>query len=107
MFDGLGFRRREARTNKCTAIAARTRKRIAGMNFSQRAQRRLTESSEIRPSLASEIRLFKTIFKQMIRQDVSKDQASLFQSETNQSIKRLRNLGVVGHQPAIKANCLI
>ena len=43
-----------------------------------------------------------------MRQDAVKtDQANLLLEDRKQSFKRLKFLGVMGHQPAVKINCLV
>ena len=62
---------------------------------------------ETRPSLAEEINVFKRIVQHVARQDMAKEQAAMFRAEDKQHYKRLKNLGLLGHQAAIQANCEI
>ena len=62
---------------------------------------------ETRPNLAEEINVFKRIVQHVARQDIAKEQAAMFRAEDKQHYKRLKNLGPLGHQAAIQANCEI
>ena len=45
------------------------------------------------------------VVRQIARQDADVEQAKWFQADNKPQYRRLKNLGVLEHQPAISANC--
>ena len=107
--DSGGYRRRESRLRRNEDIARRADARAAKAKHDKKEERRKKkgETAETRPSLSEEMYHFKKIFKHAVRQDVSKEQGEMFEDEGKQQFRRLRNLGVLGHQPAIVSNCAV
>ena len=104
LFDTMGYRRKEGRTPKNVASAARTEERKAA-NKHQRKGRRSAETSEPRASLAEKIEAFKRVVRHTTRQDGDAEQAKWFHGDTKPQYRRLKALGITEHQPAIAANC--
>ena len=92
------------RLRKEDAIAKRTDARRAKAKHMKKRIRQV-ETSESRPSLGAEMACFKKLVKHVVRQDVDKNQAVLFKAEEKQHHRRLKNLGILGRQLAIQANC--
>ena len=104
LFDTLGYRRKESRTPKNVASAARTKERQAA-NKHQRKERGNAETAEPRASLAEELEAFKRVVRHTMRQDGNAEQAKWFNGDTKTQYRRLKALGITEHQPAIVANC--
>ena len=89
---------------KNASTDARTRSRTARAKHPNK-KGRMREDSEIRPTLAKELNAFQQVVRHIVRQDLDVTQAALFKAEAKQHFRRLKDLGVLGHQPAIAANC--
>lgn len=105
-FDTGGYRRPSERTRKDPASAKRTEGRRANATHNKHKKKQ-KEMVETRPNLAEEINVFKRIAQHVARQDMAKEQAVMFRVEDKQHYKGLNNLGLLGHQAAIQANCEI
>jgi len=66
----------------------------------------LSETTVItKPSFDEEIKLFKAIARHIAKHETEQGNANWFQTDTRANLRRLNDLGVSGHQPAIKAYC--
>ena len=106
LFDTTGYRTKEGRTKRNEDVARRVAKRKAADKH-RRKGRRTTESIEARASLSNELVVFKKVVRHIARQDADPDQAKWFHADNKPQYKRLKHLGVTGHQAAIAANCEI
>ena len=108
LFDMDGYRRTSSRHRKNEQAAKRTEERTAKDKHEQgkkdQRRRRRKENAESRPSMGEELNHFKRIFKHVVRQDIGMDKAEIFKADYKQHFKRLRNLGIIGHQAAISGN---
>ena len=58
-----------------------------------------------KPTLDEEIKLFKAIVRHVTKHEVKQGKGKWFKMDTRASLRRLNDLGVSGHQPAIMAFC--
>ena len=106
LFDMSGIRRKRARCRKNEVVAGRVDARqVARKDCHSVEKTRHEETVETRPKLHEELATFKRLFRHVINQDITKEDARIFAAEDKQQYKRLKGLGILGHQPAIKANC--
>ena len=60
-----------------------------------------------KPSSDEEIKLFKVVVRHIAKYEGEQEKTSWFQMDNRPNLRRLNDLGVTGHQPAIKAYCQI
>ena len=58
-----------------------------------------------KPTLDEEIKLFKAIVRHVAKHEAEQEKAKWFKADTRSNLRRLNDLGVSGHPPAIKAYC--
>ena len=58
-----------------------------------------------KPTLDEEIKLFKAIVRHVTKHEAEQEKVKWFRADTRASLRRLSDLGVSGHQPAIMAYC--
>ena len=58
-----------------------------------------------KPKLDEEIKLFKAIVRHIFRHEVRNGKAKWFRMDSRANLRRLGNLGVSGHQPALMLFC--
>lgn len=58
-----------------------------------------------KPSLDEEIKLFKAIVRHVTKHEAGQGKANWFKADARANLRRLNDLGVSGHQAAIKACC--
>ena len=58
-----------------------------------------------KPTLDEEIKLFKAIVRHVKKHEAEQEKVKWFRADTRASLRRLSDLGVSGHQPAIMAYC--
>ena len=58
-----------------------------------------------KPTLDAEIKLFKAIVRHGLNHEVKDGKSKWFRMDTRANLRRLNDLGVNGHQPAIMAFC--
>ena len=104
LFDTTGYRTKDGRTKRSEDVAKRAEKRKAA-NKHQRKGNRATETVEARASLSNELTVFKKVVRHIARQDADTAQAKWFHADDKPQYKRLKHLGVTGHQAAIAVNC--
>ena len=56
-----------------------------------------------KPTLDEKIKLFKAIVRHVTKHEAEQEKAKWFRADTRASLRRLSDLGVSGHQPAIMA----
>lgn len=57
------------------------------------------------PTLFEELHTFKSIVREIIRREATRDEISMFKVDRRDELRRLADLGVLAHQPAIGAFC--
>ena len=57
------------------------------------------------PTLQEELARFKAVCRHIVLHEASHADGKLFKAEQRQKLKRLADLGVLAHQPAIAAYC--
>ena len=58
-----------------------------------------------KPSFDEEIKLFKAIVRHVTKHEAEQSKANWFKADARANLRRLNDLEVSGHQPAIKAYC--
>ena len=58
-----------------------------------------------KPTLDEEPKQFKAIVRHIMKYEADRKTAKLFMSDSRARLRRLSNLGISGHQPAIMAYC--
>jgi hypothetical protein len=58
-----------------------------------------------KPTLDEELKLFKAIVRHVTRHEVKNGKGEMYRVDNRASLRRLNDLGVSGHQPAIMAFC--
>ena len=54
-----------------------------------------------KPTFDDEFKLFKAIVRHVTKHEVKQEKGKWFKADTRASLRRLKDLGVSGHQPAI------
>ena len=60
-----------------------------------------------KPTFDAEIKLFKAVVRHIAKYEAEQGKAGWFQMDNRANLRRLNDLGVNGHQPAIKAFCQV
>lgn len=110
LFDTARYRRTESdhvkdqkakgwfdQRNKCWDKTASSKKKKSGRSKKEDI------GAHAKPSLNEELVLFKAIFKQITKHEVISAQANWFRSEERVHLRRLADLGILNHQPAVAA----
>ena len=83
------------------------KQRAEGRQSKDKAKRRKKNPRSnfaiIKPTLQEEITLFKRIVRQIAKHEMDEEKSGWFQVEERTHLRRLASLGVLAHQPAIKA----
>ena len=68
----------------------------------------LSETTVVsKPSFDEEIKTFKAVVRHIAKYEGKQGKTGWFQMDNRPNLRRLNDLGVTGHQPAIKAYCQI
>ena len=101
LFDTTKARNKQGHHHKDEEALKRARARSSKLKKTKTERDRRT--AEIRPTLNEELGRFKAIARYILRHDANEQQASWFSMEARAQHKRLTDLGVYGHQPAVAA----
>ena len=63
--------------------------------------------AECKPSLEEELAKFKAIVRHITRHEANHQQGNGFKAESRSKLRRLANLGILAHQPAVVAYCKV
>ena len=101
LFDTSEARNKKGQHHKNDDAHKRAKARSSKLKKNKDEGERCT--AEVRPTLNEEISRFKAIARYILKHDLDEREARWFTMETRSQHRRLADLGVYGHQPAIAA----
>ena len=101
LFDITKARNKQGHHHKDEEALKRAKARSSKLKKSRGGGER--SIAEIRPTLKEELERFKAIARNILKHDANEIQAGWFNMETRCQHRRLADLGVYGHQPAVAA----
>jgi len=107
LFDITGSRSQEGQHQKARAATRRADKRKGNIKDAKgkRGSHNGTIAAEPKPTLDEELKTFKAIVRHIAKYEPEPEVIRWFQADNRPSLRRLGNLGINGHQPAIAAYC--
>lgn len=105
LFDIEGGRTEEGRYRKDAKAAKRADERMAKGKKRRRAG--IDDTAEVKASLGEELKRLKQICRFIGRQDMHEEHAEVLKVKEKTRYRRLKGLGVNGHQPCMKGNCIM
>ena len=106
LFDLFGGRTEKGQHQKDAETTKRVEKRKLKSICARDKKDNLTNTMAVtKPKLDEEIKLFKAIVRHVFRHEVRSGKAKWFRMDSRANLRRLGNLGVSGHQPALMFFC--
>ena len=106
LFDLTGERTEKGQHQKDPETIKRAEKRKLKSRCARDKRNNLTNTMAVtKPKLDEEIKLFKAIVRHIFRHEVRNGKAKWFRMDSRANLRRLGNLGVSGHQPALMLFC--
>jgi len=106
LFDITGNRSEEGQHLKNRAATKRAEKRKGSIRNAKGKRGSPKEATaESKPTLDEELTLFKAIVRRITKYEAGPQASKWFQADNRPSLRRLGNLGINGHQPAIAVYC--
>ena len=106
LFDLAGNRSTMGQHQKNPGALKRAEKRARKARCARNKKLRLAETIVIgKPTFDEEIKLCKAVVRHIAKYEAEQGKAGWFQMDNRANLRRLNDLGVNGHQPAIKAFC--
>jgi len=106
LFDMSGMRSEEGQHIKSPEMMQRAKVRKAKARNAKGKKMGTSDSSAAAmPTLDDELKQFKAVVRHVMRHEAESKAAKLVQTDTRSILRRLWKLGIVGHQPAIMAQC--
>ena len=108
LFDLTGNRSTMGQHQKNPGALKRAEKRARKAMCSRNKKQHLAETTVIgKPTFDEEIKLFKAVVRHIAKYEAEQGKAGWFQMDNRANLRRLNDLGVNRHQPAIKAFCQV
>ena len=108
LYDLTGNRSINGQHQKNPGAMKRAEKRMRKARCARNKKLNLAETTVIsKPTYDEEIKLFKAVVRHIVKYEGEQGKANWFQTDTRANLRRLNDLGISGHQPAIKAFCQI
>jgi len=105
LFDISGARSADAMHQKNPSATARAAKRKAAQRQAKgKNGKSQSSTAEAKPTLDEELKLFKAMVRHITKIE-TRSNGKWFQADSRPKLRRLGNLAVNGHQPAIAAYC--
>ena len=106
LFDITGGRSQEGQHQKKPAATRRAEKRKGNMKDAKGKNGSHSGTTAVsRPTLDEELKTFKAIVRHTTKYEIEQKTIKWFNADNRPSLRRLGNLGINGHQPAIAAYC--
>ena len=106
LYDITGNRTEKGQHQKDPEATNRAEQRKQTSRCAKSKKRNVSDIMAItKPTLDEEIKLFKAIVRHVMKHEVKQGKGKWFRMDNRSNLRRLNDLGVSGHQPAIMAFC--